>query len=71
MKQLTYTCDLCGKQDTYIPDGWYVLKAKKRWISWYESDWQKKDVYICNDCIDGIKTIMQSIRTYKSEEEVE
>lgn len=46
-----HVCDICksNKPDAKIK---YKYRAKKAWYSWYESGWNKIELY--QDCLDKI-----------------
>ena len=64
MKQTVYSCDLCGEVNTYIPEDWIKIKAKKRWYA-YPNDkgWANKDILICDNCQHRLKAIFTAKET--------
>lgn len=44
-----HVCDLCKKN---YPDLKIKYKAKRSWVLWYESGWDR--IELCNECLDKI-----------------
>lgn len=66
MKIKYRACDLCKRELHKEGDMKFKYKAKTRWISWYESGWEKAD--ICSECLRRIIYAI-NMRTEKAESE--
>ena len=50
MKKTIYECDVCHKQMEYLEEDTLIIKAKRKWISFYESGMTRVKIIICPEC---------------------